>query len=59
MTKLPIAWGFGGRTPQQAAELAACADGVVVGSVVVEAMAQQGTEHLGELVAGLSAALRR
>ena len=59
MTKLPIAVGFGVRTPQQAAELAACADGVVVGSVVVEAMAQQGTEHLGELVAGLSAALRR
>ena len=59
MTKLPIAVGFGVRTPQQAAELAACADGVVVGSVVVEAMAQQGIEHLGELVAGLSAALRR
>ena len=59
MTKLPIAVGFGVRTPQQAAELAACADGVVVGSVVVEAMAQQGTAHLGELVAGLSAALRR
>ena len=59
MTELPIAVGFGVRTPQQAAELAACADGVVVGSVVVEAMAQQGTEHLGELVAGLSAALRR
>lgn len=59
MTKLPIVVGFGVRTPRQAAELAACADGVVVGSVVVEAMAQQGPEHLGELIAGLSAALRR
>ena len=59
MTELPIVVGFGVRTPQQAAELAACADGVVVGSVVVEAMAQQGPEHLAGLAAGLSAALSR
>jgi tryptophan synthase alpha chain len=59
MTELPIVVGFGVRTPQQAAELAACADGVVVGSVVVEAMAQRGPEHLVGLAAGLSAALSR
>ncbi|WP_380876762.1 tryptophan synthase alpha chain [Sphingomonas sp. DBB INV C78] len=37
-TKLPIAVGFGVRTPEQAAAVARVADGVVVGSAIVEAV---------------------
>ncbi|MBV9827590.1 MAG: tryptophan synthase subunit alpha [Alphaproteobacteria bacterium] len=38
-TKLPVAVGFGIRTPQQAAEIARAADAAVVGSAVVERLA--------------------
>ncbi len=39
-TDLPGAVGFGVRTPEQAAELAAHADGVVVGSAIIERIAE-------------------
>lgn len=35
-TTLPVVVGFGVRTPEQAKTIAACADGVVVGSALVE-----------------------
>ena len=38
-TSLPIAIGFGVRTPQQAAEAAAIADGAVVGTAIVDTLA--------------------
>ena len=38
-TKLPIAVGFGIKTPQQAAEVAKAADAAVVGSVIVDRLA--------------------
>lgn len=38
-TPLPVAVGFGVRTPTQAAEVARVADGVVVGSAIVETIA--------------------
>jgi len=38
-TDLPVAVGFGVSTPEQAAEIAKVADGVVVGSAIVRAMA--------------------
>lgn len=38
-TDLPVAVGFGVSTPEQAAEIAKVADGVVVGSTIVRAMA--------------------
>jgi tryptophan synthase alpha chain len=38
-TALPVAVGFGVRTPEQAAEIARVADGVVVGSAIVETIA--------------------
>jgi tryptophan synthase alpha chain len=38
-TDLPIAIGFGVRTPQQAAEAAAIADGAVVGTAIVDTLA--------------------
>ncbi len=37
-TKLPVVVGFGIKTPQQAAELGAVADGAVVGSAIVDAV---------------------
>ncbi|MDE3061240.1 MAG: tryptophan synthase subunit alpha [Pseudomonadota bacterium] len=40
-TKLPVAAGFGIKTPQQAAEAARAADAVVVGSALVDAVAHQ------------------
>jgi tryptophan synthase alpha chain len=39
-TKLPVAVGFGIRTPEQAAEIARAADAVVVGSALVDRLAQ-------------------
>ena len=43
-TDLPVAVGFGIRTPQQAAAIARVADGVVVGSAIVELVAQHGAD---------------
>lgn len=43
-TDLPIAVGFGISTPEQAAEVARAADGVVVGSAIVRQIAQHGAE---------------
>jgi tryptophan synthase alpha chain len=63
-TDLPVAVGFGIRTPEQAAAIARVADGVVVGSAIVEAIAgavDQGrdpAEAVGVIVAGLSGAVR-
>ena len=39
-TPLPVVTGFGVRTPAQAGAIAAVSDGVVVGSVLVDAIAQ-------------------
>jgi len=41
-TDLPVAVGFGVRTPQQAADIAKVADGVVVGSAFIDIIAQHG-----------------
>jgi tryptophan synthase alpha chain len=43
-TDLPVAVGFGVRTPQQAADIARVADGVVVGSALVEIIAKHGAD---------------
>nr|WP_295671560.1 tryptophan synthase subunit alpha [Sphingomonas sp.] len=43
-TDLPVAVGFGVRTPEQAAAIARVADGVVVGSAIVDLVAQYGTD---------------
>ncbi|HEV7234121.1 MAG TPA: tryptophan synthase subunit alpha, partial [Sphingorhabdus sp.] len=60
-TDLPVAVGFGVRTPEQAADIARVADGVVVGSAIVEIIAEHGTNAAGpvrEYVAGLAAAIK-
>jgi tryptophan synthase alpha chain len=60
-TTLPIAVGFGVRTPEQAAAIAKVADGVVVGSAIVELVGQYGNdaaEPVKDYIASLSAAIK-
>jgi tryptophan synthase alpha chain len=42
VTQVPLAVGFGIHTPAQAAEIAAIADGVIVGSAIVKIVAEYG-----------------
>jgi tryptophan synthase alpha chain len=59
-TDLPVAVGFGVRTPEQAEAIARVADGVVVGSALVELVGRHGAnapEHLRELTAALAKAV--
>jgi tryptophan synthase alpha chain len=59
-TDLPIAVGFGVRTPEQAAAIAKVADGVVVGSALVELCEKHGADapaKLRALTASLSHAV--
>jgi tryptophan synthase alpha chain len=46
-TDLPIAVGFGIRTPEQAKAIGAVADGIAVGSAVVELVGQHGVNAAG------------
>jgi len=56
--KAPVAVGFGIRTPADAARFAAIADGVVVGSALVE-RSGGGPAHVAELVTALRGAMPR
>lgn len=53
---LPVVVGFGVKTPEQATEVAASADAVVVGSAIVDALYKGGKDAALELVRNLSAA---
>ncbi len=60
-TTLPIAVGFGVRTPEQAAAIGNVADGVVVGSAIVELVGKYGNDapaHILQYVSTLAAALK-
>ncbi|MBW4329412.1 tryptophan synthase subunit alpha [Stakelama sp. CBK3Z-3] len=60
-TDLPIAVGFGVRTPEQAAAIGRVSDGVVVGSAIVELVAKHGGDASGaitEYISTLATALR-
>ncbi len=57
-TDLPIVVGFGIRTPEQAAAVAAVADGVAVGSAIVELVGKHGKDAPGP-VRDYVASLRR
>lgn len=56
-TALPVAVGFGISTPAQAAALAGLADGVVVGSALVDALGARGVAGAAEFLGGLRRAL--
>jgi tryptophan synthase alpha chain len=62
---LPVAVGFGVSTPEQAREVGAMADGVIVGSAVIDAAAKardaggDAAEAVGDSVGRLAAALKR
>jgi tryptophan synthase alpha chain len=64
-TTLPVAVGFGISTPAHVAEVARSADGVIVGSVLVNTVARNAGDtprlaaELGALAASLAAATRR
>lgn len=60
-TDLPVAVGFGVRTPEQAADIARVADGVVVGSAIVEIIGKYGKHaapHVRDYVKSLSDAIK-
>lgn len=59
ITDVPVAVGFGISTPEQAAVVAQVADGVVVGSALVDRLGREGVEGGRELVRGLRGATRR
>lgn len=59
-TALPLAVGFGVRTPEQAAAIGRVADAVVVGSAIIDVVAQHGASappFVKNYVASLSAAI--
>jgi tryptophan synthase alpha chain len=57
VTEVPVLAGFGITTPEQAAEAAALADGVVIGSRAIEVAQEGGPEDLREYVRAVRAAL--
>jgi tryptophan synthase alpha chain len=57
VTDVPLLAGFGISTPEQAAEAAALADGVVVGSRAIEVAEESGPDGLRGYVGSLRAAL--
>lgn len=60
-TDLPIAVGFGVRTPEQAGAIARVADGVVVGSAIVEIIATHGQDAAAPVqayIVSLASAIR-
>jgi len=63
-TQIPVAVGFGIRTPEQAARIGRFADAVVVGSALVDCIhkaetPEAGTEAVLALTADLAGAVRR
>ena len=54
---IPVAVGFGISTPAQAAAVAAVADGVVVGSALVQAVGRGGVDEGARFLASLRAGM--
>jgi len=61
VSDIPCAVGFGISTPEQAADMAKSADGVIVGSAIVKIIAERGENaggYIGEFVRGITEKLR-
>jgi len=61
VTNIPVAIGFGIHTPEQAAQMAKIADGVIVGSAIVKIAAQHGVKaapHIYNYVKEMKDAIR-
>ena len=59
-TKIPCAVGFGISTPEQARQMTAISDGVIVGSAIIKLLAQYGKEapsHIGVYVKSMKDAI--
>jgi tryptophan synthase alpha chain len=56
---LPVAVGFGISTPEQAALVGSAADGVVVGSALIQALGRGGVAEAGAFLASLREAIDR
>ena len=59
VSPVPVAVGFGISTPEQAATVAQVADGVVVGSALVDVLGRGGVDEARAFVRGLRAAMPR
>ncbi|MCG6956724.1 MAG: tryptophan synthase subunit alpha [Gemmatimonadetes bacterium] len=59
VTEVPVAVGFGISTPDQAAAVAAVADGVVVGSALVQTLEERGTDAGATFVQALRKGMDR
>jgi tryptophan synthase alpha chain len=60
-TKIPVAVGFGISTPEQAAEVAKIADGVIVGSAIVKIVEKYGADagrHIFDYVQSMKNSIR-
>ena len=59
IVELPVAVGFGISTPEQAALISGVADGVIVGSALIQALDEGGPEGAGAFLATLRSAMDR
>ena len=59
VTDIPLCVGLGVRTAAQAAEIGCYADGVIVGTAFVQALADGGVDAVSSLAAELAAGVRR
>lgn len=57
LTDRPVAVGFGIATPDQAKAVAGLADGVIIGSAIVQAAAEKDPEQFAALIRGLRQAI--
>lgn len=59
LADVPVAVGFGISTPEQAVRVASEADGIIVGSAVIDALDSGGIDAAAELIASMRSALDR